>query len=477
MISKLCQKISAWFLSLVVSFLALFGISLPNMQEQTRSEWLLSGVPEFGAGYYSTALFNTGTGLDHETVCDYDSDPHPTNSYMQLVRETTPQDVAAYCQTLSQSGYTEVFRNTIEGNEYYGYSKEDSNVYFYRNDSTGETRVINDCCNTVTYSAFSSEADVQPDKALRPGVYQFSYPYQDAEHPEEDLYAPNGMLYIILLSDKRVILIDGGAMKQSTDQNAAELWKFLHTITGKKGNERITIALWYGTHGHADHTLMFYKLLREYHKKITVERAMFNYQSPSVIENKHQNVETLRWALKKFYPNLQYMKQRSGFRFQMQDAACEVLYTQEDAVKANDASWRVTNLNDFSAVLKVTLLGKTFLFPGDSYKIVAKALLKNYSAATLKADVLQASHHLMNDLDELYAAVQPTYVMCPQSRLRAESTPMAAYLTLRKTVPTENFFFASEGIVYGLTPLEDGSFSVSETPVNCNGYDGTFAAS
>ena len=463
-------------MSIVVGFLALFGLA-PKGTTPSPTPWLLNGVPEFGAGVYSSALYNTGTGLDYEMVCDYDSDPHPTNSFMQLIRETSAEDVASYCQTLSQNGFTQSFHNTIESNEYFAYSKESSTVYFYRNGNTGETRVINDCCNTVSYGDISSVAAIDTEDAVQPGVYQFSYPYWDEEHPDEELYATNGMMYIILLSDKRVILIDGGAMKQSTDQNAEELWKFLHTITGKKGNERITIALWYGTHGHADHTLMFYKLLREYHKKITVERAMFNYQSSCVIENKHQNVETLRWALKKFYPNLQYMKQRSGFRFQMQDASCEVLYTQEDAVKAKDASWRVTNLNDFSAVLKVTLLGKTFLFPGDSYKIVAKALLKNYSAATLKADVLQASHHLMNDLDELYAAVQPTYVMCPQSKLRAQNTPMDAYVTLCKYVPEENFFFAGENIVYGFTPQDDGSIAISETPVNCCGFDGTFPGS
>ena len=464
-------------MSVVIGFLSLFGLSPEVTTPTAPPPWFLSDVPEFGAGVYSTALYNTGTGLDYEMICDYDSDPHPTDSFMQLIRGTSAEDLSAYCSTLSQNGYTQSFHNKIESNEYFAYSKEGSNVYFYRNGNTGETRVINDCCNTVSYSDIGSVEPYDTEDAVQPGVYQFSYPYQDDAHPEEEFYAKNGMMYIILLSDKRVILMDGGGKNQSTNQNVAELWKLLHKLTGKKENERITVALWYGTHAHADHTLLFYKLLREYHKKITVERAMFNYQSVSVIENKYQNVETLRWALKKFYPNLQYLKQRSGFRFQLQDAICEVLYTQEDAVKAEDASWKVTNLNDFSAVLKVTLLGKTFLFPGDSNKIVAKALLKNYSAATLKADVLQAAHHVYNDLDTLYAAVQPTYVMCPQSKQKAQSTPLDAYVTLRKSVPEEYFFFAGENIVYGFTPQSDGSIAITEIPVDCGAFDGTFPGS
>ena len=141
---------------------------------------------------------------------------------------------------------------------------------------------------------------------------------------------------------------------------------------------------------------------------------------------------------------------------------------------AKDASWGFTNANDISAVLRVTLGGKTFLFLGDSDRIPADILLKKYSWVTLKADVLQAAHHLFNDLPELYRVIRPKYVFCPQSKLRAETEPMEAYETLRKLLPKPQFFFASEGIVYGLTPGENGAFTVSETPVDCIPYDGTY---
>ena len=41
-------------------------------------------------------------------------------------------------------------------------------------------------------------------------------------------------------------------------------------------------------------------------------------------------------------------------------------------------------------------------------------------------------------------------------------------------IQEENFFFADQGLVYGLTPLPDGSVTVSETPVDCNAYDGSY---
>ena len=50
---------------------------------------------------------------------------------------------------------------------------------------------------------------------------------------------------------------------------------------------------------------------------------------------------------------------------------------------------------------------------------------------------------------------------------------MAAYETLRKLVPKPRFFFAGEGIVYGLTPTAGVGIAVSGTPVDCVPCDGT----
>ena len=475
------------FMAILAFFTSIFGCSKqpdepqPNPEPTTQleepvqstGEWLLSGVPAFGAGVYSTALYNAGTGLDHEKITSETPEIHPTESFMQLVRDTTPEEVVAYCAALSERGYTRAFRNTIESNEYYAYSKDGQNIYFYYNSVSREVRVIDDCCNTAPYSAFNNTASVNPDNALQPGVYQFSYPYTDAEHPDEEIYGNSGMLYVILLSDGRVILIDGGEYKHSTDQNAAELWRFLHVVTGKDADDPITVALWYGSHCHSDHMYLFNKLLHDYHEKLTVERLMFNFQSDKILE-KENSVTDLLHFIELYCPNAAYLKAHAGFRFQLQDALCEVLYAQEDAVNAEDASWTYDNANDLSAVLKITLGGKSFLFLGDSNQIVQNVLMKNFTAATLKSDIVQAAHHLYNDLPALYAAVQPTYVFCPQSKLRAQEDCVTAYGTLRKTVPEENFFFADQGLVYGLTPQSDGSVTVSETPVNCNAYDGSY---
>lgn len=464
------NRIVAFFMSVLAVFSGISGMFGKNAAR--HGEWLLEGVPEFGAGCYSTALYNTGTGLDHEKTTGETPEIHPTFSYMQLISGTTVCDVKRYCALLAKNGYTETFRSQIENNEACAYEKDGRGVYVYFNAFSGETRVIDDCCNTSSLVDFGYCAKGTAP-AAQPGVYQFSYPYTDAAHPDDSIYGNSGMMYIILLSDAKVVIIDGGEYKHSTDQNTAELYRFLRGLTGKTESEQIEIAMWYCTHCHSDHMYLFNKLLHDYHDKIKVERLMFNFQPDSTLE-KEASVTDLLHFIERYAPDAAYVKCRPGYSFTLQDAHFEVLYAQEDAVHATDATWSFTNANDISAVLRVTLGGKTFLFLGDSDQIPADILLKKYSWISLRADVLQASHHLYNDLPKLYHVIRPHFVFCPQSKLRAESEPMEAYETLRKLLPKPQFLFASEGIVYGLTPGANCRLTVSETPVDCIPYDGSY---
>lgn len=93
-----------------------------------RGEWLLERIPEFGAGYYSSALYNTGTGLDHEKTSRETPVIDPKFSFMQLISYTTKRDVKNYCDRLAREGYTQTFYNCIEGNEAFEYEKDGRGV-------------------------------------------------------------------------------------------------------------------------------------------------------------------------------------------------------------------------------------------------------------------------------------------------------------------------------------------------------------
>ena len=457
------KQIQAVILPVLIAFFALFGVRLPAL----TGTWQLANVPEPRTGIYSETVFNTGCGLDLARGAADKSAPDRQNSCMQLSTDIKAGEFSRYLQNLAQDGWRKTFENTIENNHYYAFEKDGRTIYFYTNNAD-ELRVIDDCCNTVSLDAFGYTSDAE--KAFEPAVYQFSYPYRDKNHSSEKLYATNGMFYVIRLSDGKLILIDGGAKKQATDQNIEECWRFLHEITGREADEPIDVAMWYCTHCHSDHTNFFLKLLNRHGDSIRLERALFNFQSNSVI-SMETSVQPICKAITQRYPALKYVKARSGYKFRLQDAACQILYTHEDFVSAKDASWKADNPNDAGVVMQMEIGGKRFLFLGDSNKIVQTALMNNFSESTLHADVLQAAHHLFNDLTALYPVVSPQYVFCPQSKLRAEGTPMAAYKTLRKVVPADRFFFANRNIVYGLVPLSGGDFRLEEIPVKCVKYD------
>ena len=511
------QKITAFFLSIFAGFFGLFGVELPEIypenepqiQEEieVQGDWLLQGVPSFDAGFYSSALYNAGTGLfddtaDHTPETDFEEgdlsqSATSAGALMQLVRKTTLADAVSYGEKLKSLGYTQTYSYQIENNFYYAYETAGSSVYYYFNGNSGETRILDDHGSTASLQTFSSVTDLPPEEPVtepptepsdeptgeptgetpaeepqRPTVYQFSYPYLDAEHVGKDNYSSNGMLYAVALTDGRLIVIDGGSRWQASEQNVTEFFGFLHTISGTPEEEPLHIALWYCTHSHGDHTAFFYKLLRRYSDRIDLQRAMFNFPADSVMV-KNAYATRIRSILATRYPSLQYLKTHSGMSFRLQDAFCEVLYTHEDYVNIKDATIPADNLNEGCSVLKMTIGNTVFLFPGDALEQTQAILLKNFSAATLHADVLQASHHLKANLAELYAMVAPTYVMCPASRLRAVSTPYEAYLTLRQTVPDENIFFAGDGVSYGFTPQADGTIALCGIETNCGAYDGS----
>lgn len=513
---RIISALTSFFMTIAV-FLHLAPAPQPV---QDHGRWLLSSVPAYEAGQYCETLYDTGTGFENEVLSTA-----AKKSRMQLVRDTTLQDALNYGRRLADGGFRQTFFNRIGQSYSFAYQNDAQGIYYTFNAETGEARIIDDCCNTVSLDAFgydsaAPEPDTDPepptepvetepfdpqetdvngeneptspavtpttpteptvptpttqpyiapaDFVLHPGVYQFSFPYYDEKHNDSKRYAKNGMLYVVVLTDGRLVVIDGGAPYQCADQNINAFIRFAREITGKSTGERIDIALWYGTHCHADHIDFFYKLIHKHRSEFRLERVMFNYQSNDTIPYSSR-VDKFRNLLQKRYPKAKYVKCRSGYAFSLRDARFEILYTHEDAVNAQDASLSAANANDCCSVLRMTLKGKTFLFLGDANLVTQRILLQKYDAAVLRADVLQASHHMINDLTELYPVVAPTYVMCPQSKSRT-ITQYPSYYTFLKLAPAERMYFADQG-VYGFLPQGSGAVHVSYRWVDCVGYD------
>ena len=278
-----------------------------GLGQSNAQKWKLDNLPVYPDGYLCGTVYNAGAGLANE-----ENGPTDEDSRMQIVSATTAEDFLSYCDTVEKEGFEKTYSASGDGITAAAFRGKDKFFYAYYCKKNGQARFIEDngtnCFEDFgyTYSA-GSEAT----------VYQFDYPYQGpGEKKDEDIYSTNGMMYIIRLADNRLIVIDGGSIRQSADQNIEECMAFLHKITNTADTETVHIALWYGTHGHSDHITFFYKLLGFHHDTIDLERVMFNYPSLELVEHDGRT-DMYRDRLAQFYPNVRYLKPHTGMTFDM----------------------------------------------------------------------------------------------------------------------------------------------------------------
>lgn len=448
------EKIVAVILAFIQSILVFFGATGGN-----GGRWKLDGVPCYEKGIVSTDVYDTGSGL----VPDKDG-PTETDGKMQLVSGTTKSEYDAYCTTLTESGFENVYSNELGGVSSNAFRKDGKFYYTYYGNRTGEVRIIEDNA-AKDFENFGYTYSEKNDAT----VYQFQLPYTDyGEKNDVTKYSTNGMMYIIRLADNSLVVIDGGEKLEAADKNIDECFNFMKKITGTKQKKKVKIALWYGTHAHGDHYQFFYKLLGFYRKNIKLERVMFNYPSSSVIEHS-KTVDSFRKRIAKYYKNVKYLVPHTGMSFSIANLNVDVLYTHEDAVSALDGSTPIVNPNDGSTVCRLSANSKSFLVTGDLGLLGEKKMTALHGEKIFKTDILQASHHLYNSNPVMYENARAQWVFCPISKGRAQHGT-AGYLSAKKYYTESQLLFGDEA-VYSI--MLDDSLQMKSEKLDIVGYDGS----
>lgn len=445
------QRFIALFMTLVLSLL----LSLGAVSRRTEA-WALA-LPVYEGGRISKSLYLDGSGIKNDG-----DGPTGSESLMELVRGTNESQYENYCKTLEEAGCRTVYKNALGGVTCAAFRRGEKLYYTYYAKRKNEVRIIEDN-NTLNFEDFGYECGSGEGAT----VYQFDYPYlDDGERSDETRYANNGMMYVIHLADNSLIVIDGGAIRQSSDQNIDECIGFLHKITGTQAGEPIRIALWYGTHGHSDHITFFYKLLGYYHDELLLERVMFNYPSFRLVEQ-DERTNMFRNRLAQLYPDVKYLCPHTGMSFPLANVTIDVLYTQEDAVSANTGKTPVKNPNDGSTVCRITAAGRRLLITGDIDLLAQDKILALHDPRELKADVLQAPHHLYNNVVLLYRYAGADFVLCPMSEGHGKT--LWGYKAARLFYKKDQLLFAGSAL-YGVAMNADGlTLSVDHTA--CGPYD------
>ena len=380
--------------------------------------WLLTELPPFPGGIGSEELYFVGSGADMDTSKHVDR--------MQIIREVTLEMLELYRLRLEEAGYRTVFSRREGKLHCMQLSGNDRLVYVYYAEPWGEARVISEE-QTVSVPEFESICPTGEAKPLALYQYAMMFNRNGNGNRKGDPYGNCGMFYIIRLADNSLILIDGGDVRQATERAAAALVPFLREITGTAEGERIRISAIFISHPHDDHKRFLNRLVESYSDQIEIGGAIYNIPVSS-----HPCFPAFGATLTKTFPDLKYLRPHTGMKLSMGGVEIEVVAAHEDMADAVSGKSIVTESNNLSTALKLTLNGKTVMLLTDwggghtvappEYATLEPRFLALWDESYLHCDAIQVTHHALNPyMGKINAAIAPTYAFFPAADVCMEN--------------------------------------------------------
>lgn len=209
----------------------------------------------------------------------------------------------------------------------------------------------------------------------------------------------NRQMLSMVLQDKNgsLVVIDGG-----WDIDADHL---SDVIRSKGGH----VSAWFITHPHSDHVGALVKILNNPDRKITIDNVYYSLADQSwydkVESSRSVMVTDLRSALSTL-PAASLHTVKKGDEIQVGSIKAKVLN--------NPYLLDVTSVNNSSVAYKFFLNNVSILVLGDMGPEAGKLLLEETSAADLKSDIVQMSHHGQYGVSrEVYAVIKPQIALWP----------------------------------------------------------------
>lgn len=419
----------------------------------TRSYWGLPSIPAYpeGKNLLYSGTYNCGT-----TIKNYAAGITDDSSILQRVKKTDTEEFAAYIKKLESYGFKKEYESGIENNFYVGMYDGKQRIYLTYSDVNSVAKIVLD---PTGMSLDEFGYSYTPKAGEQSVYYQYGIPMADGTgngHPN------CGMLLVIKCADNSVIVIDGGdGDKQMNATALAGLNDFLHNITDTPTTGKIRISAWYMTHYHSDHILGFYDFLSTYGDSYTLERVIANLPTDDALA-----WNGLSWStgiIKKWntlinakYPECKDIKVHTGQEIQIADVTLTVLYTHEDLL-TDAGKFNSTDSNDMSTVIRVDNGKMSMLVLGDANTRTQSEMMKTFTAATFKCDILQAAHHMIYELNTIYKWAAPSIVYVPQNSVVAQNneaehavngtTYLQKLQTLINLVGEENLYFGGDETV------------------------------
>ena len=397
----------------------------------TNGADLFNKLPEYKGGEKDIIL-KDGTGLEIENENGSENE-----SYITRVTQTNRADFDRYCGELEGGGFKCGFENVTESLVCREYIGGEFIVYTYHHIPKGITTIIIDR-TSVALSEFSYGDDmpIRDDTELMQFGLYYSYGVKNVT-------CDCGMMYALRLHDNSLMIIDGGEHEQATDEAVEEFIARAREMTQTPEGEKIVISAWFCTHNHDDHMEFFLKLA-EYHSDIfDLRRIMFNFPSKSVITYVNPCTDIMKERLSRHYPKALFLKPHTGMKFNLSNAEIEVITTNEDLVfDPYSEEKRLHSHNESSTVVRISFDGSSILLLGDCEERNGDFMRATYSE--LSCTFLQAAHHCINEVENIYSFVKADTVLIPECKYMIELNYRHNFDVLCKYYDIRKFYLAGE---------------------------------
>lgn len=315
------------------------------------------------------------------------------DNFIGLVQNTDRTEYDNYCALLLSRNYTK--RSGNEGKSIISntYVKDGAFVHVYYVKQQNETRIVTGKASMLAESSAEGAEISVPTVSLVP---------LDADDSEQ-----YGLGQVIELSDGRFIVIDGGTA--CCDE---VLYNYLKSLN--KREDGITVAAWFITHNHPDHTGCFVNFTNKYASsgEIKVEQFFFSkYSLEQCYESEYKegsgclptSAQNMFGILDK-WQGCRYRVPLTGDVFTIGGAKIEILLSASDWYP----DYHYYD-NDAGTVFRITVNGKSVLFLGDNEIHGAKKLQKMYYDEDLRSFAVQMGHHGKGSSVDLYKSVAAEY--------------------------------------------------------------------
>ena len=299
------------------------------------------------------------------------------DTFTVSIENASYEDYLNAIKDIKENGVTEVYTNTINGNEFFWAQKKNGYEGAYYIPSAQQIRMVKRLGGKLVLPSLTDGTSFDTKKKL-------------IQLCPDDEASNFGMGYILCLGKGHFIIYDGNG---DLGDMAGKIYNYL--VENTPDGQTPIVDAWFVSHVHWDHVTALLDFSKKYADKVEVKNFLANFPALHNLYIKERGPNTdfyARWwpEILRRFPLAQVWKIHTGQRFSIGDVIIEVLLTHEDVYPATMYP------NDSSTVTMMYVNGQKIFFSADIEYDAPCKMLHDMYGPHLKSDYYQVAHHGWN---------------------------------------------------------------------------------